>query len=189
MSKFAEQFDGSRVIGFSGIFAPLKPSKINRLVIEANFGRPFQFGFIPRHAFVSTGIRCSNANVPFVLGACTFAKIAAAIIQSIMVTMIRFFPRLAAQYESVHITEHARNLTCSIVSATWFHYAPVPLIEPVVIVCVNERILPSRKRDNAIGWIRWLGNGMPLKSAFRHESSSKGFVLPSHFTAMKVGVQ
>jgi len=191
MGKFTKQFESLSIVGFCCVFTRTEPANVDCRVIESDFRKPLVPMFVPRDTFESTAVRYCQFLIPVVLASCALTKIISAIVQCLMVPMVSFFFWiLASQDEAVHIDENSRFSPHGIKSAHFiFESGPIPLIQPFIVSGIYQRILSFSQWNQAVRWVRWLGDGMSLKPTFRHESSTKGFVLPSHFTVSAWAVQ
>lgn len=189
-SKFFVHLLCSSVINFGCRDYGSELTKEFVFAICADTNRPFISTFVPRNSFVSTCIVRWLFLVLYILCGCGLPQIFTTVIESIVVFVVSVFIFLTAEDLAVHFN----CAWCAAInrsdSVKTFHSgislsAPIPLIEPVIVRCVDNRILSSCKRNQAVRWIRWLGNRVPLNSVLWHESSAKGFVLPSHFIIME----
>ena len=140
---------------------------------------------MPSDALESTlGIRAHFAVLAILL-ARRLAKILAAIVQRASVPVFRVLAFFAPKDFTGH-GYSAIPLSVETLGEIAPCRAPVPLIKPFEVGCVDDGNLIARKRNVAVRFIEWLRNGMPLDSAFRHKSSSQGFVQRSHFISSAV---
>lgn len=117
------------------------------------------------------------------------AKILSPIIKRVMISMVRLLRRIAGENEPMHwncLKDAAYSLApgCIKTLCAWAPMSvPCPSVQPLKVSSIHNSVLPLRKWDVPVRFIEWLGNGMPFHvSAFRHGSSSKGLMLPSHFS-------
>jgi hypothetical protein len=83
----------SIVIGVSGFFCTLEVSQVNKFSVDPYGCFPFYVALMPTYSFIPTGIIGVSIPIVLVVGVCSIAKIAYAIIGFVMVFMVYFSQR------------------------------------------------------------------------------------------------
>lgn len=178
-TKFTQVPDSCCVISASCRYGVVESSKENPLTIDSNSGYPSSV--VPMHSFIRIFSIFTLSPVLTVFGVATFSEIISAVIKCIVISVVSFFGPDAVKYKSMHSYVSSLYSVIRLGSGTKPRL-PVPLIKPFIVPRIYKRILSLRKSNEAVRLVRWLGDFVSRNMKFRHESSTKGFVLPSHFT-------
>lgn len=186
MGKRTEQLARLSVVSLRRIFGANEYADMGEVSLEGNVGPPLIFCFHPRNAFKATAVSGGESLISAILGTSTLPEIVATVVQRVMVFVVSFFTLGALKDKAMHVGKFAVRVTNCVKHPFRFgiERAPRPTHQVVVIGGVNECALATSQGDDLVGWIRWLGNGRSRMSACWHESSEKGFVLPSHFISL-----
>jgi hypothetical protein len=187
LCKFSEEFLGRLIIALRRFFLGQEATKVEFFVVNRNRCAPattfpHQGNSLKKGAAIPV---CSA--IAGVLRACAFAKIGFSIIQCVPVNVIAFFKCKASEYLPVHPDLHPRGyaspshrVECSRVCVPLGY--PVPRRKSLKILGINKRILSLRERDQAVRWIRRLGDCVSFHAAFVHRSSLKGLLQLSRYS-------
>ncbi len=166
------------IISASCIFWCRESSKMQILPIFTNGSIPSLCFFAPIDPFESARIIGLLLLICAILQSCSLSKIGSSIVQTISIYMVY-----------VHIRTGFENYTMHSYFLIGSHYVksfrriiplciPIPARKPFKILCIDNSVLVSRKWNQAIRWIKWLGNGMPFTRRFGMNPPYKDLCYP-----------
>lgn len=146
--------------------------------------------FVPTHSLESSQIIGVHPDISMVLSVVAFSKIAFAIIQSIVITMVsKVVPFPEVKYDSVHTYHSAiflflvpyicagvKTLGCLVPRSM-----PSVLRQLLDILSIHDSVLALRESNEPVGWIERLGNRVPWQSLSGHILTSNESVFLSRY--------
>jgi hypothetical protein len=156
---------------FNGILFLLEVAEEFVVTINHDECLPVVTARIPANAVMSTRVVGMFSVVPGILGVSAFAKIVASIVQRVVVLMIDVFSFLRRHNDPVHLYFPSTSRLSSVKGSSFFvpMSTPIESRQPFEIRKIHDRILSLRKRNQAVRFIEWLRNGVPLNPVLRHE--------------------
>lgn len=120
------------------------------------------------------------ASILAILGMSAFANILPPIIEGVVVSVVCLLFIVAAKNQTGHFPATLFGSVKTFGSLIPM-CLPLPLRQPSEVGGIDNGILTLRETNQAVRWIGWLGDLVSRYAESRHESSEKGFVLPSHY--------
>ena len=170
MRELAIQFTGLSVISLCSITKRCENSNI----FFPDSSDPFVTFFIPINAPEPTATISAWFSILFILSRGTSAQILSAIVQRVMIAMVAVFCRSTTKNNAMHV-QHFFILSANSIKSFRVltqKCTPVPLIEPVEIVSIDQSILIARKRNQSVRFVQRLRNRMSLNPTFWHVPTS-----------------
>jgi hypothetical protein len=177
------------VVGVGCFLGGIKQAEVNFSVIYSQFRAPFFTYFVPPNSLKSTCIASFFWSIAPILGMAAFSKIVSAIIQSVSIPMVDLLSWESVHNQTVHSTVTVFGAGLGSVETFCIFIPigpPIPLREPFKIFGINDCSLSSCERNQAVRLIERLDNFVSANTAFWHESSAKGFVLPAAILSQAV---
>lgn len=187
-TEFAQIFNSSSIVSPRCVLLIAESSKEDTTTIDSDLGHPSSF--VEVDTLVRTLAVFTLSSILAIVCMIAFPKVSSAVVQCVMVLVIHFLSGISAHYDAVHSHATSPENIVSI-GAGAEPCNPVPSHQPFIIDCIDNRVLPLRKWDQTVRWVRWLSNCMALYYEARagHVPTSNRNVLLSHFTFSESGVQ
>jgi hypothetical protein len=167
--------EGGGIVGMGRIFNGKESANVIPFAAIPNVGGPLISGFIPVDADETARVVSLLPSVELILRTRAFSDVVAAVIQRVVVFVVRELSGLAGKNHSVHVLVVARadDVECSSVRIP--QCVPVPLQKEFVVRSIDNGILFSGKWNNLVGWVKRLNNFVSADATF-HKLTSHGLV-------------
>ena len=148
-----------------------------RRICGGDTSHPIASSFIKEHALYATAVSFIYSSIRVVLGMCCYAKIAASIIQSIVIDVIdnALVALFESQYCAVHPNRPSFSFSSSsipvtfgvsIASIVWMWNPPIPLIQPLKIRSIDDSEHALTQRDVSDRWVIRLLDWLSYQARF-----------------------
>lgn len=160
------------VVGSLRLFHGRKPSKVYVASPTLKLGAPF----------VSIFSKCHTLNCPGQGGdvlrsvkgiqlSSALSEISPSIVERIVIFVIHltFVANSQAEYDPMHSQRTSINLSCGVKAPRLFVPVrkPIPLIQPIEIFDINDRVLVLCQGDKTVRLVNWLADQMAFHFEFR----------------------
>lgn len=174
LGKSTKMLLGRFIVSVSGLFGSIEIAKRNLSFFDGYFRDPLVHSSvgIPCHALKSARVVRAQSLILHVPDSVASAKVRTTIIQSVFVSMINVYRRIC---NSKNKTMHSESATPSHVERSRTRVPiciPVPLVQPLEIGGIDNRVLALRERNQLVGWVKRLGHGVSCHTAFHRCTSN-----------------
>jgi hypothetical protein len=170
VSKLSMRNFGSFIVSKCRSLAGLVEANLERHPIEHYPALPE----VPltRDTLEPAGVSFGPFGIPSVFSLTTFAKVLFAIIQCVVVYMVNLFTRCTFKDNPVHFKRAVVLCTTGSIKPTSDvrNSTPIPLVQPIKIFSIYNRILTFCKWDKAVRCIQRLSNRVAFHAKFWHGS-------------------
>jgi hypothetical protein len=180
MRKFAKIFLRGVIVSVSRLFLGIKKTEIYDFVLAAYLRSPFSI--VSKNSLITTSVDFPFSAICRISRTRGFSEIVPAVVQSVAIFVIHELLRETKNLSGHSDTSLLSGETyCVKTSSTFIPMGrPIPLIQPIIVGRIYDRILSLCQWNQSVGLIERLDNFVSANTAFRHESSMKGFVLQPH---------
>ena len=181
--KSAMQLLRSFIVCPSALFWRIKVADKLLFPVNVNARHPFATPCFPTDALESAGIMARRTLVLVILCIRAFTNISTSMVKRIPIYVVALQRIFAIKNGTVHpyqmLTLPSFNIKtfCMVIPTG----TPIPLREPLEVICVYDCILPLRQWDQAIRFIKRLYNRMPPNTAFWHGLPPRRFCVQPLF--------
>jgi hypothetical protein len=159
---------GKRVANFSGIFGRGKISEEVCFPSRPYSSGPFAFPLVPHYSDKAARIVASFPVVTLILRCRCFTKISSSIIKRVSVYMVGVFPGYLSMHVNMGTVKAQGSSRVPIFYVPIPTGVPIPLVEPFKVRCINYGIFALCKGNQAVRFVKRLGNRMSFHAFLRH---------------------
>lgn len=184
--EFAMIFLGCFIVSMRCLFRRKEISYMDSFPLKSNIALPLSRLAVKTNSFVSAFIVRVFTAVSAILGQCRWSKISSAIIKRVRIFVVRskssdklMHEKMFSSPRAFVIPAHPHGVKLASPS---FLGIPIPLIEPLKVSGIDNRILISGQGNKAVRLVRWLRNCVAFHAkSFSHSLISSKVLLRSHF--------
>lgn len=173
-SKLAMIFLCRFIVSVCGFCWGIEISEPNLLVARLDLGSPLSNFMLKANTLESAFIITANFGILDIIGLCTVPEILLSVIEAVSIPMIYLLFAVVAKNFSMHSGSELFAVYFRITMRVKTVCVRIPVSKPnalsqtFVIFGINDGVLALCKRDQAVGWIRRLSNGVPWKRLTGH---------------------